>query len=91
VHAADSGACGDLESVRWALIYALRLATFSAHLVKVMLQAFQALFDSFLRGRELAFDGHSANEQGNGTEKSPSGGLFVWCGSSINSQRQHSA
>jgi hypothetical protein len=37
------------------LIYPLRLATFSANFVKVMLQAFQALFEGLLRGRELAF------------------------------------
>jgi hypothetical protein len=47
---------------RWALIYALRLATFSAHLAKVMLQAFQVLLDGFLRGRELAFDGDQENQ-----------------------------
>ena len=39
---------------RWALIYALRLATFSAHLAKVMLQAFRALLEGFLRGRDPA-------------------------------------
>jgi hypothetical protein len=62
LHAADRDDRADLESARWAVIYALGLATFSAHLVKVMLQAFQALFDGFLRGRELAFDGDQENQ-----------------------------
>lgn len=62
VHDADRDDGADLESARWAVIYALRLATFSAHLVKVMLQAFQAFFDGFLRGREVAFDGDQENQ-----------------------------
>jgi hypothetical protein len=55
VHAAHRGAGDRLERAWWALIYLLALATFSAYLVKVMLQAFQVHFEGLLRGRELAF------------------------------------